>query len=53
MSEIRFIIYRSDLNNLQARKKAERIPIRWIALSINGPTKRPQTQILPQFRQMS
>ena len=37
MSKLRFIIYRSDLKNLQARqKKAKKYQLHGIALSING-----------------
>ena len=44
MSKIKFIIYRSDLNNLQTRqKKAKKYQLVGIALSINSHTKSPQT----------
>ena len=54
ISKIRFIIYRSDLNNLQTwLKKAKKYQLVGIALSMHDNTKSPQTYIMSQFRHMS
>ena len=50
--EWRCIIFRPALGNLKNRKKAKIYQLVGIALSINGHTKSPQTEILSQFRDM-
>ena len=44
-SKIKCIIYRPDLNNLQTRKRSEKVQTVQIELSINNDTTRSQIQI--------